>query len=98
MEIQIAEGRTAVAVHKQNKPALGVTFEDNIMHTSSLCQPCSILSNNFFKRLENNMQQIKNIFIFSLCRSVWGQDLKCCEFFDSKLKKKARIIVSVELI
>lgn len=48
MEFQIAEGQTAVPIHKQNKPDLGVTFEDNTMQTSSLCKPCSILSNIFF--------------------------------------------------
>lgn len=31
VEFQIAEGQTAVAIHKQNKPDLGVTFEDDIM-------------------------------------------------------------------
>lgn len=29
VEFQITEGQTPVAIHKQNKPDLGVTFEDN---------------------------------------------------------------------
>lgn len=87
MEFQIAEGRTAVAIHKQNKPDFGVTFEDNIMQTSSLCQPCSILSNIFLKGQKIIQNRSKPSLYFHYVDLYGVKILNAVNFLTVNLKK-----------